>query len=121
VWSSTSGASHNSSASSSPASVLRFLCAPAELRATVDESVSPASTSTNSTEPVRCPRPSGIQERVGELTASDLDQAERDLDAVWSRWTPEHTRLRDVLAARRAELTAADNPVDATEPVSAEQ
>jgi len=63
----------------------------------------------------------GIQERVGELTVEELEQAERDLDAVWSRWTPEHTRLRDVLAARRAELAASDEPVDDTEAVSADQ
>lgn len=63
----------------------------------------------------------GIQERVGELTADDLDQAERDLDTVWARWTPEHTRLRNGLAARRAELAAADNPVDGAQPDSDEQ
>jgi len=63
----------------------------------------------------------GIEERIGELTVEELEQAERDLDAVWSRWTPEHTRLRDILAARRAELAASDKPVDDTEPVSAEQ
>jgi ParB/RepB/Spo0J family partition protein len=63
----------------------------------------------------------GIEERVGELTVEELEQAERDLDAVWARWTPEHTRLHDVLAARRAELAASDKPADDTEPVSAEQ
>ena len=63
----------------------------------------------------------GIEERIGELTVEELDQAERDLDAVWARWTPEHTRLRDDLAARRAELTAADKPVDGTEPAAEEQ
>ena len=63
----------------------------------------------------------GIEERVGELTVAELEQAERDLDAVWSRWTPEHTRLRDDLAARRAELAASDKPVDDSEPVSAEK
>ncbi|MBV9337841.1 MAG: ParB/RepB/Spo0J family partition protein [Solirubrobacterales bacterium] len=63
----------------------------------------------------------GIEERIGELTVEELDQAERDLDAVWARWTPEHTRLRDDLAARRAELTAADRPVDGTEPAAEEQ
>jgi len=63
----------------------------------------------------------GIEERVGKLTVGELEQAERDLDAVWSRWTPEHTRLRDVLAPRRAELAASDKPADDTEPVSAEQ
>ena len=63
----------------------------------------------------------GIEDRVGELTVQELDQAERDLDAVWARWTPEHTKVRDGLAARRAELAASDKPVDDTEPVSAEQ
>jgi ParB/RepB/Spo0J family partition protein len=63
----------------------------------------------------------GIQERIGELSFEELDQSERDLDAVWARWTPEHTRLRDDLAARRAELTAADKPVDDTARASAEQ
>jgi len=63
----------------------------------------------------------GIEERIGELCAEELDQAERDLDAIWARWTPEHTRLGDALAARRAELAASDKPVDDAEPVSAEQ
>jgi hypothetical protein len=63
----------------------------------------------------------GIEDRVGELTVEELGQAERDLDAVWARWTPEHTSLRERLASRRAELAAPDKPVDETEPVSAEQ
>lgn len=63
----------------------------------------------------------GIEDRIGELTVEELDQAELDLDAVWARWTPEHTRLRDGLAARRAELVASDKPVDDTERASAEQ
>ena len=63
----------------------------------------------------------GIEERIGELTVEELDQAEQDLDAVWARWTPEHTMLRDQLTARRAELAAPDQPVDESEPVSAEQ
>jgi len=62
-----------------------------------------------------------IEERIGELAVEEVDRAERDLDAVWARWTPEHTRLRDRLAARRAELAASEKPVDGTEPVSAEQ
>ena len=62
-----------------------------------------------------------IEDRIGELTAEELEQAERDLDTVWARWTPEHTRLRDGLAARRAELTGSEKPVDDCEPVSAEQ
>ena len=62
-----------------------------------------------------------IEERIGELTVEKVDQAERDLDAAWAHWTPEHTRLRDRLAARRAELAASEKPVDDTEPVSAEQ
>jgi hypothetical protein len=63
----------------------------------------------------------GIEDRVGDLTVEELDQAERDLDAVWARWTPEHTKLRDHLATRRAELAAPDEPVDETETVTAEQ
>lgn len=63
----------------------------------------------------------GIEERIGELTVEELDQAECDLDAVWARWTPEHTRLRDDLAARRAQLATTDKPVDDTEPVSAKR
>ena len=62
-----------------------------------------------------------IEQRIAELTVEELDQAEQDLDAVWARWTPEHTMLRDQLTARRAELAAPDKPVDETEPVSAEQ
>ena len=63
----------------------------------------------------------GIERRIGKLTVEELDQAERDLDAVWARWTPEHTSLRERLATRRAEMAAPDKPVDETEPVSAEQ
>ena len=63
----------------------------------------------------------GIEERIGELTVEEVDQAERDLDAVWARWTPEHTRLRDLLATRRAELAAPYKPVGETRPVSTEQ
>ena len=62
-----------------------------------------------------------VEPRLVELTVEELDQAERDLDAVWARWTPEHTSLRERLASRRAELAAPDEPVDETEPVSAEQ
>jgi ParB/RepB/Spo0J family partition protein len=46
----------------------------------------------------------GIEERIGELTGDELEQAERDLETVWARWTPEHTRLRELVAARRTEL-----------------
>lgn len=66
-------------------------------------------------------RMKGIEERIAELTVEQLDQAERDLDAVSARWTPEHTRLRDGIDARRAELAASDEPVDDREPGSAEQ
>jgi ParB/RepB/Spo0J family partition protein len=45
-----------------------------------------------------------IEERIGELTVEQVDQAEQDLDAVWARWSPEHTKLREQLAARRTEL-----------------
>jgi hypothetical protein len=50
----------------------------------------------------------GIEERIGELADEQLDQAERDLDTVWARWTPEHSRRRELLAARRAELAAVE-------------
>ena len=63
----------------------------------------------------------GIEERIGELTVEELDQADCDLDAVWARWTPVHTRLRDSLGARRAQLAASEKPVDDTEPVLAEE
>ena len=61
----------------------------------------------------------GIEERIGELTAEQVDQAEDDLDAVWARWSPEHTKLRQRLATRRVELAARNKPVDKTEPVPA--
>ena len=63
----------------------------------------------------------GIDERIGDLTVEELDQAERDLDAVWARWTPDHTRLRDLLATRRSELAAPDKPVSETGQVSTGQ
>ena len=63
----------------------------------------------------------GIEERIGQLTIEELDQAERDLDAVWARWTPERTRLRDLIVARRADVTAPEKPVDDAEPDSAKQ
>jgi hypothetical protein len=63
----------------------------------------------------------GIEDRIGKLRVEQLDEAERDLDAVWARWTPEHTRLRDRLATRRAELAAPDQRVDDTEPASTQQ
>ncbi|MBV8997450.1 MAG: ParB/RepB/Spo0J family partition protein [Solirubrobacterales bacterium] len=63
----------------------------------------------------------GIDERIGELTVEELDQAECDLDAVWARWTPDHTRLRDLLATRRAELAGPDKPVGEARQVSTEQ
>ena len=66
-------------------------------------------------------RVDGIDDRIGELTVEQLEQAERDLDTVWARWTPDHTRLRDLLATRRAELAAPDKPVSETGQVSTEQ
>ena len=54
----------------------------------------------------------GLEEQIGELTAEQVDQAEHDLDAVWARWSPEHTKLRERLAARRAELAGRNKPVD---------
>jgi ParB/RepB/Spo0J family partition protein len=55
----------------------------------------------------------GIEEQIGELTEEQVDQAERDLDPVWTRWTPEHTRLCELLAARRAELATGDDQSNA--------
>jgi hypothetical protein len=49
-----------------------------------------------------------IEERVSELSDEQVDQAERDLDKVWARWTPQHTRLRERLVARRVELATDD-------------
>ncbi len=48
----------------------------------------------------------GIEERIAELTIEQVDQAERDLNAAWTGWTPRHSELRQMLAARRQELTA---------------
>lgn len=65
-------------------------------------------------------RLAGIEERIGELTGEQLDQAEQDLDTVWARWTPEHTRLREQLATGRTELATGDEQPNAT-PVAAEE
>jgi ParB/RepB/Spo0J family partition protein len=54
----------------------------------------------------------GIEERLDELTADEVDQTERDLDTVWARWTPQHTQLRERLVARRKELAAHDGHAD---------
>ena len=55
----------------------------------------------------------GIEGHISELTDEQLDEAERDLDTVWERWTPEHTRLSELLGARRAELAAGDEQSNA--------
>lgn len=49
----------------------------------------------------------GIEERIGELTIEQIDQAEQDLDSAWAGWTPRHSTLRQLLAARREKLTSA--------------
>jgi len=51
----------------------------------------------------------GIEERIGDLTSEDVDQAEKDLDAAWTGWTPRHSTLRQLLADRRQQLTGSDS------------
>ena len=47
----------------------------------------------------------GIEERIAELGAEDLDQVEEDLDAAWGGWTPRQSELRGLVRARRTALT----------------
>jgi hypothetical protein len=61
----------------------------------------------------------GIEERIAKLTEDELDHAERDLDTVWARWTPEHTRLRELVAARRTELATGGEQTNAA-PIATE-
>jgi hypothetical protein len=51
----------------------------------------------------------GIEERIGELTARDVDQAEDDLNTVWVGWTPRHSTLRQLLGDRRRELAGPES------------
>ena len=51
-------------------------------------------------------RVQAIEQRIGELTIEQIDQAEQDLDGAWSGWTPRYSELRQQLAARRQQLTA---------------
>lgn len=51
-------------------------------------------------------RPDGIEERIGELTIAQADQAEQDLDRGWAGWTPRDSTLRGLLAERRQQLAA---------------
>jgi ParB/RepB/Spo0J family partition protein len=46
----------------------------------------------------------GLEERIGELGAEELDQVDEDLDAAWGGWTPRQSELRDLVKARRAAL-----------------
>lgn len=46
-----------------------------------------------------------IEGRIAELTIEQLDQAEQDLSAAWTGWTPRYSELRQQLAARRQKLT----------------
>jgi ParB/RepB/Spo0J family partition protein len=46
----------------------------------------------------------GLEERIGELGAEDLDQVDEDLAAAWAGWTPRQSELRDLVKARRAAL-----------------
>jgi ParB/RepB/Spo0J family partition protein len=48
----------------------------------------------------------GIEERIAELGAEDLDQVDADLDAAWAGWTPRQSELRQLVSARRQALTA---------------
>ena len=47
----------------------------------------------------------GIEERIAELGAEDLDQVEEDLDAAWGGWTPRQSELRGLVRARRTAIT----------------
>jgi ParB/RepB/Spo0J family partition protein len=47
-----------------------------------------------------------IEDRIGELTVEQVEQAERDLEQAWTGWTPRFSDLRQKLAARREHLTA---------------
>jgi hypothetical protein len=51
----------------------------------------------------------GIEDRVGELTVEDIEQAEKDLETAWTGWTPRHSTLGQLLADRRRQLTSSDS------------
>lgn len=51
----------------------------------------------------------GIEERIGELTIEQVDQTEQDLENAWAGWTPRYSTLRQLLGARRQQLTGADD------------
>jgi ParB/RepB/Spo0J family partition protein len=48
----------------------------------------------------------GLEERIGELDAAELDQIDEDLAAAWAGWTPRQSELRDLVKTRRAALAA---------------
>jgi len=49
----------------------------------------------------------GIEERIDKLTIEQIDRAGQDLDNAWAGWTPRQSTLRQLLADRRKQLTAA--------------
>lgn len=49
----------------------------------------------------------GIENRIAELSVNEIDQAEQDLESARTGWTPRHSAVRQMLNARRDELTAA--------------
>jgi len=51
----------------------------------------------------------GIEDRIGELSVEQVDQAEQDLDNAWAGWTPRYSTLRGLLSARRQQLTQASD------------
>ena len=46
----------------------------------------------------------GLEDRIAELTIEQVEQAEQDLDAAWTGWTPRYSDLRQKLAVRREQL-----------------
>jgi ParB/RepB/Spo0J family partition protein len=49
----------------------------------------------------------GIEDRIPALSIDEIDRAEQDLESGWIGWTPRHSAVRQMLNARREELTAA--------------
>ena len=48
----------------------------------------------------------GIEDRIGDLTVEQVEQAERDLEQAWTGWAPRYSDLRQKLITRRGQLTA---------------
>ena len=55
----------------------------------------------------------GIEERIGELTVDEVNQAEEDLGTAWTSWTPRHSTLRQLLVDRRPAAQQHGQRVDA--------